>query len=226
MTVGTESAYVGAEDDGQDLPGEQRPLLVPQDETGTEAAPQPRWQQPDTFKLIAVIYDFFVMGICQTAPGALIPSIEEFYRLGDGATASIFVAHTLGYLCATTLIQSIHFRFGRRGIALLSPFIRLCASLLLATGPPFKFTLVIYGLFGFGVALVDIGWCTWATSLPYSNICQGMMHGSFSTGSIIGPLVATLVSKRGYDWNAFYVLAVSRSPLLPGKDQGIGLMTS
>lgn len=168
----------------------------------------PQWQHQDTFKLLAVIFDFFMMGVYQTAVGALIPNLERFYDHGDGATASIFVVHMAGYLCATAAIESIHVRVGRRGVALMSPIIRLLAAAVLSTGPPFNVALAAYSLFGFGTALVDAGWCAWASSLPYASVCQGFMHGGFSTGAVFGPVVALAVLKRGFEWYGFYRLAV------------------
>jgi fucose permease len=156
-----------------------------------------------------VIFDFFVMGVCQTAVGALIPDIERFYRLSDGATASLFVAHMGGYLCATAVTQHLHLRLGRRGIALLAPLFRLSAAAILSTGPCFTVALATYSLFGLGTGLADAGWCAWASSLPYANICQGMMHGAFSTGCVVGPIAALAVLKKGFDWYGFYRFAVS-----------------
>ncbi|KAJ9607502.1 hypothetical protein H2200_007580 [Cladophialophora chaetospira] len=169
--------------------------------------PKPVWQHQDTFRLLSVIFDFFMMGAYQTAVGALIPDIEHFYNQGDGATASIFVAAMVGYLCATAAIEQIHLRLGRRGIALLSPSIRLLAAGVLSTGPSFHVALAAYFLFGFGTALVDAGWCAWASSLPYANICQGFMHGAFSTGCVFGPMASLAVLKNGFEWYGFYRFA-------------------
>lgn len=206
------------------MSSERQPLLGPSDEEENRPhdSPSPvcedeqietkhasQWQHENTFKLLAVVFDFFFMGVYQTAVGALIPEIERFYHHGDGATASIFVVFMAGYLCATAAIQHIHLRFGRRGIAILSPSIRLLAAVLLSTGPSFHVALGCYVLFGFGTGLVDAGWLAWASSLPYANICQGVMGGAFSTGCVVGPIAALAVVKKGFEWYEFYRFAVS-----------------
>ncbi len=203
---------------------ERQPLLRTPDEEGArsvgasssdhddeqiETKHASKWQHGDTFRLLSVIFDFFMMGVYQTALGALIPDIEHFYHQGDGATASIFVVQMAGYLCATAATQQIHLRLGRRGIALLSPLIRLLAAAGLSTGHSFHVALPMYALFGFGTSLVDAGWCAWASGLPYANICQGFMHGAFSTGCIFGPIAALAVMKRGFEWHGFYRFVVS-----------------
>ncbi|EXJ59108.1 hypothetical protein A1O7_06539 [Cladophialophora yegresii CBS 114405] len=179
------------------------------DEELSEQQPVPHWQHEETFKLLSVILDFFIMGVCQTAVGALIPSIERFYHLSDGSTASLFVAHMGGYLCATAIIQHLHLRLGRRGIALLAPLFRLSAAALLSTGPSFNVALATYSLFGLGTGLADAGWCAWASSLPYASICQGMMHGAFSAGCVVGPIAALAVLNEGFEWHGFYCFAAA-----------------
>lgn len=168
-----------------------------------------RLDREDGFKLITLIFDFFATGICQTSVGALIPSIERLYHLNDGVTAFIFAAQMVGYLCATAVIQQIHIYLGRRGIALLSPSFRIAAAVILATGPPFKIALMTFCLLGFGTGLADAGWCAWATGLPYANICQGMMHGAFCMGCVVGPLASTMILKNGFEWYGFYRFIVS-----------------
>ena len=189
------------------------------DDEQAESKHVQRWQHQGTFKLIAVIFDFFMMGVLQTAVGALVPDIERFYHLKDGPTASIFVVQLAGYLCAAATIQRIHLRLGRRAIALFSPLLRLAAAALLATGAPFHMTLPMYCLLGFGVGLADGSWCAWVTGPPYASVCQGMMHGAFSLGCIVGPISALAVLKSGNNWYSFYIFAVSLPalPLLPNR---------
>lgn len=175
----------------------------------TESTYERCWDHQEIFKLLSVVFDFFVVGVYQSALGALIPEIERFYHLGDGATASLFVVQTAGYVCATTLLQQIHLRFGRRGIALISPFLRLSAAAMLSTGPSFPVALLIYCLLGFGTGLADACWCTWASALPYNNVCQGMMHGAFSAGCVAGPVTALAIVKKGFGWYGFYAITVS-----------------
>ena len=174
-----------------------------------EPKPQQRLQAKDIFKLGAVILCFFLMGVLQTAVGALISDIEQYYDLKDGPTASIFVAQVAGYLCGTAMVEQIHLRLGRRGIAVLSPLARLFAVALLSSRPSFTFAMPMYALLGFGTALVDTAWCAWASGLPFANICQGMMHGSFSLGCVLAPMAATAVLKKGFAWYGFYRFAVS-----------------
>ncbi|EXJ78447.1 hypothetical protein A1O1_08847 [Capronia coronata CBS 617.96] len=155
-------------------------------------------------KQLAVMLNFFICGVIVTGIGVLLPEIGAFYGLKDGTTALIFPTAVTGYVCSTVVVELIHGRLGRRGIAFLSPAIRLVAMSLLATGSSFHVTLAGYFLGSFGIGLSDAGFCAWATSVPYASIVQGFMHGSFSVGSILGPQVANLMLKKGFKWFEFY----------------------
>lgn len=114
----------------------------------------------------------------------------------------------LGYLCATASVEAICKRFGRRGIAILSPVLRILTGLVLATAPAYGVLLVTYVVWGYGTGLTDTAWNTWASGMQRSNVWQGLLHGSFSLGCVTGPLIATAVL-RGHSWSSFYLVIVS-----------------
>lgn len=64
----------------------------------------------------------------------------------------------IGYVCATASVDTISTRFGRKGVALITPISRLLAALVLAIGPPFAIVLAAYICFGFGTGLCDTAW--------------------------------------------------------------------
>ena len=108
-------------------------------------------------------------------------------------------------------IQTIHLRFGRRGIAFLGPILRITGVLVLLWGPPFPVALLGYFVFGLGTGLTDAGFCAWGSGVPYTNVTQGIMHGSWSTGCVLGPAVVVLLSQKGLAWFAFYRVLVWHS---------------
>lgn len=81
---------------------------------------------------------------------------------------------------------------------------------ILATGPLFSIALTGYFLMGFGTGLSDAGFCAWAANVPYASVVQGFMHGSYSVGSILGPLLANLMLKNVHEWYEFYRMTVSQ----------------
>lgn len=92
---------------------------------------------------------------------------------------------------------------------MLSSMPRLIASLILASGPPFYVVLPTYFLLGFGVGLSDTAFCTWGSRVSYANVVQGLMHGSFSGGALLGPMLALAFTRQNLPWYMFYRAYVS-----------------
>lgn len=109
-----------------------------------------------------------------------------------------------GYLLATLFIQRILHKNGWRGITLLSSLPRLLSTAVLSTGPPFYIILPTYFILGFSIGLSDTGFCTWGSKVPFANIVQGMMHGSFSAGALLGPVLALTFTRQGFGWYVVY----------------------
>lgn len=61
---------------------------------------------------------------------------------------------------------------------------------------------------GFGLGLADCGFCSWGSGVPYANVVQGMMHGCFATGAILGPVLVSSVTRYHFEWYNFYRLVV------------------
>ncbi|KAL2433607.1 hypothetical protein ABEF95_007551 [Exophiala dermatitidis] len=202
---------------------EQRPLLPPRGTSGqTEnslnngtqnSIKNPEHEHGDAglehyafsiLRLMAVMLNFLVCGVVVTGIGVLLPDISTFYNLKDGTTALIFPTCVTGYVCASIFADHVHGRLGRRGIAFLSPAFRFLAMGILATGPLFSIALTGYFLMGFGTGLSDAGFCAWAANVPYASVVQGFMHGSYSVGSILGPMLANLMLKNAHKWYEFY----------------------
>lgn len=160
------------------------------------------------YKLPAVMLNFATTGLGQSAIGALIPEIEAYYSLRNGPTAFIFPTAIAGYFIAVFLMEKLHSTFGRRGIAFAGPTMRLLVCGILVLGPPFPVALVSYLIFGFGTGFTDAGLCAWGSGVPFANIVQGAMHGSWSVGCVMGPLVAVQIIERGWQWFGFYRILV------------------
>ena len=140
---------------------------------------------------------------------ALIPLIEAHYRVRDGTAALIFVCNVTGYLVAAYNLDQIHMRFGRRGVSVIAGTFHILGAAALSTRPPFFAVLLGYWVWGFGVGCVDVGWCAWAVGVSKANLVQGLIHGSFSVGCILGPLVVAGLHSVERSWQAFYYVIVS-----------------
>jgi hypothetical protein len=60
-----------------------------------------------------------------------------------------------------------------------------------------------------GTGLLDGSWCAWAGSMDNANTISGLLHGSFSVGAAIGPVLANLLAEiKWYYW--YYLLVCLR----------------
>ena len=114
----------------------------------------------------------------------------------------------LGYLLAAATVPGISVRFGLRTIAVLSPVLRIAAALVLTISPPFGILLLAYAFFGYGTGLTDTAWNAWASRMSRPNVAQGLLHGSFSVGCVLGPVIAVATLKN-HAWNTVYSVIVS-----------------
>ena len=94
----------------------------------------------------------------QRATNIYNSQIEQYYGTDDATTAFIFPSSLFGYLLATFLVEPLRTRLGLRGIAVLSPLLRIATALVIATGPPFSILLAINVVFGLGSGLADMAW--------------------------------------------------------------------
>jgi hypothetical protein len=64
---------------------------------------------------------------------------------------------------------------------------------------------------GFGNGLVDAAWCAWLGNLAKANEVSGFLHGSYSLGATLAPLISSLMFAQGdLPWYTFYYIMVSR----------------
>jgi fucose permease len=172
-------------------------------------------QRALVFRIGAAMYSFIVLGLFTSSLGVMLPHLESYYRLTDTHVSLIFLVGPIGYILAAQSTESIHRRFGQRGIALLGPFFHFFPAAVISTHPPFWIVLIGYAIVTFGTGLLDSSWCAWAGGMgERANTVSGMLHGSYSGGAAVGPLLAGMLIDPGNKpwWNWYYML-VSLFPL-------------
>jgi fucose permease len=123
-----------------------------------------------------------------------------------------------GYLVGTSVVHEVHGRFGRRGASALTALPHLVALTLLSTRPTYyPVLLAAYFSFGMGTGCSDASFCTWAAGLAghAGNKISGLIHGSYSAGCVMGPVVVALLERwellHQQQWFIFYRIMVRTS---------------
>ncbi|KAF3005657.1 hypothetical protein E8E13_003921 [Curvularia kusanoi] len=161
------------------------------------------------FKISAAMFSFFTLGLFNSSIGALLPSLSTFYSLTDTHVSLIFLVGPVGYILAAQTSSVVHYYFGQFGVALAGPLLQLVAAAVLATHPKFGLVLLGAAVQGLGTGLLDGSWCAWAGAMESASTVSGLLHGSYSVGAAVAPVIVTLMVERGRGWwEWYYVLAV------------------
>lgn len=143
----------------------------------------------------------------------MIPYLEGHFELSDFAVSTLFLASSGGYCIAASSSHTIHSRFGRRGMAFIAPSCQLLFAITSAFAPNFTVFLAAAVIGGFGGGLIDGSCLAWIGDMPNANTLSGLLHGSFSLGAVLGPLIAgSMLSTMQLKWNSWYYVLVGQSP--------------
>ncbi|KAF1834242.1 MFS general substrate transporter [Decorospora gaudefroyi] len=173
----------------------------------TQDAPSPVSSNMDTrliFKTTATMYTFATLGLSTASLGALLPLLAQHYTLTDTQVSTLFLASPIGYIAAAQCSNGIHSRFGQRGIAVAGPLLHILANLTAATQPP-RFGVLVGAFLGQGVGtgLLDGSLCAWAGGMTRrANMVSGLLHGSYSVGGALGPVLVAALGRPWWIWYA------------------------
>ncbi|KAG9635385.1 MFS general substrate transporter, partial [Aureobasidium melanogenum] len=152
-----------------------------------------RWNAPrsNLYRTLAAFMGFAIMGMNDATYGAIIPYLEIHYNLSYTIVSLIFLSPLIGYNLSALLNNSIHLRFGQRGVAFIGPICHLLAYIVIAVHPPYPVLVVVFAIAGFGNGLEDAAWNAWMGAMSNANEVLGFLHGIYGLGATIAPLIAT-----------------------------------
>jgi fucose permease len=155
------------------------------------------------------MYSFATLGLFNSSIGAILPLLSSYYTLTDLQVSVVFLVGPLGYIVAAQCSSAIHQRFGQLGIAFLGPVLQIISAGLLCSCLPFGVVLLGFAVQGLGTGLLDGSWCAWAGQMDKANTISGLLHGSYSVGAAVGPLLVTYLTERNWAWYEWYYMLVS-----------------
>jgi fucose permease len=172
-----------------------------------------RWNYPrkNMWGIFGTYLSFFILGMNDATPGALIPYLETYYDLSYTVVSLLFLSPCVGYTLAASLNNSVHRLYGQRGVAFIAGSCHFVTYLTFSLHPPWPVMVVFFIFAGFGNGLADAGWCAWTGNMASANKVQGFLQAFYSLGATISPLVATsMITKGNLPWyNWYYVMVRS-----------------
>ncbi|KAK7549382.1 major facilitator superfamily domain-containing protein [Phyllosticta citricarpa] len=209
--------------DGE-LSRREQSLRSSQNDNAVEASSPPtnaneklqQWNNPriNIFRSLACFFSMFVMGANDAAYGALLVYMEEYYHLTYIVISLVFLSPLVGYTASALLNNVVHLKLGQRGVAFLGPLAHAIAYVIIAIHPPYPVLVVTFMLAGFGNGIQDAGWNAWMGAMANANEVLGVLHGFYSLGATLSPLLATsMVVSAKLPWYQFYYVMIGASAL-------------
>jgi fucose permease len=97
-------------------------------------------------KIGSTMVSFSTLGLFNSSIGAVLPLLSSYYHLSDLHVSLLFLAGPVGYILAAQGSDTIHRRFGQRGIAVVGPIFQILATFVIATHPSFWLVLIGFAL--------------------------------------------------------------------------------
>ena len=171
-----------------------------------------KWNSPriNLYRTLATCWGMLVMGMNDATYGAIIPYLEIYYKLSYTIVSLIFLSPLVGYNLSALLNNSIHLRFGQRGVAFLCPVCHIIAYIIISQHPPYPLLIIAFMVAGFGNGLEDAAWNAWIGAMENANEVLGFLHAAYGLGATIAPLVATaLITKARTQWYVWYYIMLA-----------------
>ena len=171
----------------------------------------PSWSCPtmNKWRVLAACMEYFGNGLNDSAPGALIPYIENWYGIGYAVVSTIWISNAAGFILAAFVSDWICSHLGRAKSLMLSEVSLIAGYTVIACPVPFPVVVVAYMAVGFGEALEIALNNVFCANLANSTVILGAAHGSYGIGGIFGPILATAIVSNGVHWSRFYLIAIA-----------------
>lgn len=157
---------------------------------------------------------FILIGCNDGTLGVLIPAMRSFYHIDAVTISWLFLASTLGYLCASFNNGLLMAKLGIRRFLLCSLGIFSLGALFYSLTPPFALFLCTGAVVGFGGGMTDAGLNAYIASLPDNGKLLNYLHAFYGMGALLGPLVASALLAQNLGWHATYMVWLALALLL------------
>lgn len=156
------------------------------------------------WRVLSCCLIYFGNGMNDSAPGALIPYIEEDYHIGFATVALIFVSQAVGFILAAFFMDALQTKPGRAKSLMFAEALMLTGYTMIVCTPPFVVVVVAYLFLRYAMATNLSLNNLFCANLAQSTIVLGVGHGSYGVGGILGPIVATSMVSKGLIWSRYY----------------------
>jgi fucose permease len=176
------------------------------------------WSNPpkNKWRVLSCCLVLFGNGMNDSAPGALLPSMEKHYNIGYAVVSLIFVSQAAGFILSAFFNDAILNRLGRAKSLMLAELLIVFGYIVVVCTPPFAVAVTAYLIVGFGysvgLALINV----FCANLADSTVVLGVANGFYGLGGVVGPIIATSMVSHGLSWSRYYLITLGLRSLVVG----------
>ncbi|KAK9458483.1 major facilitator superfamily domain-containing protein [Lipomyces oligophaga] len=169
---------------------------------------KPKWNSSrlQVCRVFTVFAGFMLLGMNDSALGALVISLEDWYDKTYTIVSVCMLMPTIGFISASFLNTALHNLVGRLGVSIIGVSCLIIAFSLECWAPPFPLLVVAYAIGGVGSGTIVAAWNVFIVSLENENELMGILHGFYGAGAILSPVIATALISTGVKWSYFYCI--------------------
>ncbi len=155
---------------------------------------------------ISLFIVFALFGISMTVIGATLPKIFAEFGWSYMTAGIVIAAGSIGYFLSSYLAGILFPLLGIRLTISLSLILICCGLELFARTPIAWLNMMLYFIIGVGQGGIEIAvdWAVLRMEGPGGGKAMSLMHGAFSIGAVVGPLIIAILISANLEWTLVY----------------------
>ena len=149
---------------------------------------------------------FALFGISMTVIGATLPKIFVDFGWSYTTAGAIIAAGSIGYFLSSYLAGIFLSVVGLRLTLSLSLLLIFAGLEFFAATPVPWLNMLLYFIVGVGQGGIELSvdWATLRMEGPGGGRAMSLMHGAFSIGAVVGPLIIAILISAHLEWTLIY----------------------
>ncbi len=149
---------------------------------------------------------FALFGISMTVIGATLPKIFADFGWSYTTAGAIIAAGSIGYFLSSYLAGIFLSAVGLRLTISLSLLLVFAGLELFATTSIPWLNMLLYFIVGLGQGGIELSvdWAVLRMEGPGGGRAMSLMHGAFSIGAVVGPLIIAILISAHLEWTLIY----------------------
>jgi len=149
---------------------------------------------------------FALFGISMTVIGATLPKIFVDFGWSYTTAGAIIAAGSIGYFLSSYLAGIFLSALGLRLTLSLSLLLIFAGLEFFAATPVPWLNMLLYFIVGVGQGGIELSvdWATLRMEGAGGGRAMSLMHGAFSIGAVVGPLIIAILISAHLEWTLIY----------------------